>query len=229
MHSGIYQIVNVITNERYVGSTKNFSSRKAQHLCELRKGIHRTRRLQEAFIRFGQKSFRFSILEYVQTDQAHLFEREQFWIDKLNPEYNESLIAGKVIPKSARTPEAIARIGISVKKLWEDPEYRKKCSIPRNWKNGIPNRRGAKLSDETKQKIREANAGEKNPNYGQPKTQTFMDALCKTWEGLVSPDGVLQPPITNLAQFCREHGLDSGQMSRLMTGKAKSCKGWTKV
>lgn len=229
MHSGVYQIVNVQTNERYIGSSRNVVSRKAQHLFELRNKRHRTIRLQEAYDRYGEDSFKFLVLEFVQTDRQRLFDREQYWIDLLNPEYNENKTAGSVIPRAARTSEAIKKISSSISELWQDPEYREKHCKPRNWKNGIPNRRGVVLSEETKQKVREANMGEKNPNYGKPKPQSFYDKMQKTYLGAVSPDGIIYSPIVGLSQFCREHGLDTGQMSRLLNGMVKSCKGWTRV
>ena len=33
--------------------------------------------------------------------------------------------------------------------------------------------------------------------------------------------------ITNLVGYCREHGLNAGNMHNLLTGRAQSCKGWT--
>lgn len=229
LHSGIYQIKNVVTDECYVGSTKNFNSRKAQHFFELRRGKHRTTRLQEAYYRYGPKSLVFSILEYVQATKEHLLEREQLWIDRLHPEYNEILDVTEHIPNSARTKEAKEKISEAIKKLWENPEYRERCSIPRNWKDGIPNRRGAVLSEETKQKLRDANTGANNPNYGKPRGQSFLDKMQKTYPGVISPDGVVFSPITGLKAFCNQHGLDSGQLSRVLSGKAKSHKGWTRV
>ena len=43
---------------------------------------------------------------------------------------------------------------------------------------------------------------------------------------VISPDGKEQK-ITNLAKFCREHGLDQGHMSKIAQGKGKSHKGWS--
>ena len=40
MECYIYQIVNQVNNERYVGQTTNFSRRKNAHLSALRKGEH---------------------------------------------------------------------------------------------------------------------------------------------------------------------------------------------
>src|SRR4030042_3730087 len=226
LRSGIYQIVNVETGERYIGSTKKFAHRKATHLHSLRSKQRSCPKLQDAFNKHGEKSFKFLILEYVQTNKERLIEREQFWINTLHPEYNDNLIAGSAIPRSARTPKAIKLISQSIEQLWDDPEYRAKHCKPRNWKNGIPNRTGVKLSDETKEKIRQANLGKNNPHYGKPRSQGFLDKVRKIYPGVVSPDGEIYSYVIGLNKFCREHNLDSGQMSRLMSGKVQTYKGW---
>lgn len=225
--SGVYQIVNIETNERYIGSTKNFNSRKAHHLYELRKRKHRTKKLQCAYNEYGEDVFAFLILEYVQTNRERRVEREQYWMDLLHPEYNEVLIARCSIPRSARTKEAKKKISISMKKRWQDPEYRANYSKARKGKTS--NRKGVKLSEETKEKIRQANLGENNPNYGKPKSQAFLDKMVKTYKGAISPEGDIYSPIIGLSAFCRVFGLDTGQMSRVLNGKANSHKGWTKI
>jgi len=50
----------------------------------------------------------------------------------------------------------------------------------------------------------------------------------KSYPGAVSPDGVVYAPITGLNTFCKEHNLDCGSMSRVMSGKYKHHKGWTR-
>lgn len=42
----------------------------------------------------------------------------------------------------------------------------------------------------------------------------------------VSPDGELFH-FTNMARFCRERGLNKANFHKVVTGKNKSCKGWT--
>lgn len=47
---------------------------------------------------------------------------------------------------------------------------------------------------------------------------------------LLSPDGTVYGPISNLAEFCRRHNLNQSSMQRIITGKHKSNhKGWTMV
>ena len=228
---GIYQVVCTSNGSRYVGASTNLNSRKSQHFYDLRHNKHANPRIQADYDKFGDESFYFSVLEIVKDPLILLF-REQHWIDLLLPEYNAELKAGYSI-SHVKKPEVRAKISKSVKKLWENPEYRERCLPSNNWKNGIPNRKGAKLSDETKEKIRQANSGENNPNYGKPRSKEtkkkISKANAKTYEGAISPDGTIYAPIHNMSEFCREQNLQVSLMIAVMHGRRESHKGWTRV
>jgi hypothetical protein len=49
----------------------------------------------------------------------------------------------------------------------------------------------------------------------------------KTYTGFIAPDGQPVNPITNLAAFCREHGLDNTHMVAVANGRICSHRGWT--
>ncbi len=48
----------------------------------------------------------------------------------------------------------------------------------------------------------------------------------KTYTGFLTPDGQSAGPITNLAAFCREHGLTAVRMHQVRSGRRRSHKGW---
>jgi len=177
------------------------------------------------FSLFGSRVFKIVPIEF-SNDRQVLYKLEQEWIDKLHPEYNavQSALGWDYI-----RDETKEKISISVKKLWDDPEYREKHCKPRNWKDGIPNRTGVKLSDETKDKIRQANLGSNNPNWGTHRSKESRDKLAKTYKGVVSPDGIIYSPIINLREFCSVHVLDNGSMSKVLNGKINAYKGWIKI
>jgi len=221
---GVYQIVCTNNNRRYIGASINLANRKRQHFYNLRHKNHRNPKLQKDFNLYGEDNFFFSILE-VLPDKKKLLEREQYWIDLFIPEYNAELKAGYAV-SHVKHPKVRKKISKSVKNLWENPEYRANFSAKN--KGRVSNRKGVKLSEETKEKIRQANLGENNPNYGKSKSQEFINKISKTYSGAVSPDGIVYAPITNMAKFCRNHNLDNGAMSKLMNEKQKSYKGWKK-
>lgn len=48
----------------------------------------------------------------------------------------------------------------------------------------------------------------------------------KTYIGVISPDGVVYSPITNLSRFAKEHGLDIRDLRHLVHGRQKIYHGW---
>jgi group I intron endonuclease len=85
--SGIYSITNLVTNNVYVGQSKDIRARLQIHLYSLRAGKHSNSYLQNSFNKYGEAAFRGAVLEHVR-DFGDLTSREQYWITHLNPEYN---------------------------------------------------------------------------------------------------------------------------------------------
>lgn len=138
----IYKITNKINNKIYIGSTSNFEERKKVHLRTLNNGTHHNIYLTRAVSKYGVDAFEFGVLEDSESNQ---FEREQFWIDSLRPEYNIGPVGGgdnltnhplrdEIIAKMTKTVkanmEALGPEGRSAKygKLGEDNS---------NWRGGI--------------------------------------------------------------------------------------------
>lgn len=88
MISGVYQILNTVSGDFYIGSSVNVKGRKATHFSKLGQGKHHSIVLQRAFNKYGQDSFKFQILECVQA--AKLIEVEQQYLDVFKPKYNIS-------------------------------------------------------------------------------------------------------------------------------------------
>ena len=222
----VYKIENIENGKFYIGGTTNYFHRRSQHLYNLRISSYANTPLQEDFLQFGEHFFVFSVLK--RSTPETIEQDEQFWIDKLHPAYNMSRFSKRPDDLIVFSEKANLSRSETVRKLWENPEYHSSHCKPRNWKNGIPNRRGVKLSDETREKIRQANLGSNNPNYGKPRQKSFIDKVAHTYSGVIDPEGKVYAPIINMSAFCREHRLDNGQMTRLMQGKVVKYKGWVK-
>jgi len=88
--SGIYEILNLENNKRYIGQSVNITSRWSQHRSSLRKGIHGNTYLQSSWNKYGEQAFVFRILELIDPNNKSLLnEREDYWMD-----YYESLKVG---------------------------------------------------------------------------------------------------------------------------------------
>lgn len=77
--SGIYQILNTRSGEKYVGSSTRIYDRLKSHLSFLANGTHINKRLQNAWKQDSPTSFQFSVLEIV-ADPLLLPQREIYWI-----------------------------------------------------------------------------------------------------------------------------------------------------
>lgn len=83
---GVYKIINNVTGDIYVGSSNNLRTRKNHHFHKLRSSEHVNVNLQNAYDEYGEDSFEFKVIEECDLDQC--LEREQIYIDNLNPVYN---------------------------------------------------------------------------------------------------------------------------------------------
>lgn len=104
---GIYQILCSVSGKSYVGSSRRIYRRWHEHRRNLRKGDHRSPRLQRAWSKHGEAAFAFSVLEECTIDE--LFAREQVYLDLKKRDYN-SMSRVRVI-----TPEMRAKITAAIR------------------------------------------------------------------------------------------------------------------
>jgi hypothetical protein len=97
---GVYKIE--CNGECYIGGTAAaFHLRWRNHLHELRKGKHHNHILQEEFNKYGEKSFKFSILEVI-NDRKDVVVVEQKYLDTIKPTLNISPMARRYITDETR-------------------------------------------------------------------------------------------------------------------------------
>lgn len=85
--SGIYKIQSTIELEKfYIGSSVNLQNRKRQHYSMLKLNKHDATYLQNYYNKHGKESLIFHIIE--ECCQEKLIQREQYYIDTLNPVFN---------------------------------------------------------------------------------------------------------------------------------------------
>jgi group I intron endonuclease len=80
--SGIYKIECAASGKVYIGSAVSIRARWASHRSNLRNNRHSNRHLQNAWNKYGEISFVFSVVELCEI--TDLIPREQFWIDAFN-------------------------------------------------------------------------------------------------------------------------------------------------
>ena len=80
---GVYKITNIINGKIYVGSSKDIEDRWWHHKYELNSRIHKNTHLQNAWNKYKEHNFIFEIIE--ECSPQIQFEREQYYLDTLNP------------------------------------------------------------------------------------------------------------------------------------------------
>lgn len=148
--SGIYKIINKINGKYYIGSSKDIEHRWVDHIRELRKNNHHNDYLQHAWNKYGESSFDFIILEYVEKNQLLIIEQK--YLTELKTQQNECYnlnfdAYGGEISDYSKQKIRKSKLG---KKLSD--EVRKKLS---------DSHKGIRLSDKSKEKLRNFNKGKK--------------------------------------------------------------------
>lgn len=183
---GIYKITNSINQKVYIGQSDRLNDRKREHFYRLKRNEHNNEHLQKSYDKYGEENFIFEIIE--ETDD--LDNREIYWINEyggINSELNYNL-------KDPLTKKWCDYIRLKQCKImagennpnfgnkWSK-EQKEKLSKVRKGKTleevlGVndaklsklkmsKSQKGRKHPEEVKEKIRQANIGEKNPAYGK--------------------------------------------------------------
>lgn len=98
MRCGVYEILNVVTGKRYVGSAKNFDARWHAHRVMLKRGRHHSSHLQASWRKYGADAFECRPLLICAPRDLLMYEQAAF--DALRPEYNIAPTAGSSLGRS---------------------------------------------------------------------------------------------------------------------------------
>lgn len=116
---GIYKITNLITNDCYIGQSRNLKKRINNHH---QKGIH-SKLFEEHISEYGWENFQVEILE--ECREEDLLEREAYYIELLKPAYN-TVVRGRDVPQETRDKISKSLSGL---KQSEETKAKRKESI----------------------------------------------------------------------------------------------------
>lgn len=212
----VYLIKNEINGDRYIGKTISpIEERFKTHCYNASKGIETY--LYRAMRKYGEENFSVELVETVAGEQL-LNEREIYWIDKIVPEYN--MTTGGDGGDTSKSPNYIRGMKRrSENMLGENNHFYGRTHSEKTKETMRKAHLGKKMSEETKRKLREVNLGKKMSAEAIAKT---AEANSKIWY-FIDPEGN-EIEVKNLAEFCRKHGLDSGNMMNMYAGKYKTSK-----
>ena len=240
MSCGIYKIANKVTGDFYVGSAININNRFSNHRWGLKKGKHPNQILQNVFNKYGSDNLSFEIIESVK-DKNKLIEKEQYFIDSLNPKYNICKIAGSNLGVKWSEESKLKRVGYKKgRKLSEKTKRKISKNNSKHWlgktrseetkKKISKTCKNKKLSEKTKLKISESLIGNTRALGYKHSEETKLKMSRSSGKPfkIKSPEGQIISDI-NLFKFCKENKLNDGHMGQVIKGKLNHHKGWTKA
>ena len=120
---GIYKIINTVTKDFYIGSSKNVKNRWANHKCKSTWNKYPNNPMYLDMQKYGVDKFVFEILEEAEEAEVEqLKEKEQQFIETLKPIYNNNNANGLDIE---RRKESIRKYNKSDKCKEYHKEYQK--------------------------------------------------------------------------------------------------------
>lgn len=115
--TGVYLWTHKSSGKQYVGSSLKISQRLVKYYsesCLLGEIKRNNSAIYRAILRYGISEFTFEVLEFCEPDT--LIEREQFYIDTLNPKYNILKVAGNrkgfIHTEATKELQRAARLGV---------------------------------------------------------------------------------------------------------------------
>jgi len=168
----IYKIQSKVKPERiYIGSAIYYKNRWADHKRQLRLKTHHNPKLQHHADKYGIDDLIFSIIEPCLPQ--FLIEREQYYINTLQPYFNVCKIAGSTLGRKM-TEETKQKIIKANRGKIIPEEVRRKMSIAN---------KGRIQSEEWKKRRGLSIKGDKHPNFGRKMPEKTRQAIIKANKG----------------------------------------------
>ena len=104
---GIYKITNTVTNDFYIGSSKDVKLRWAVHKCQSKWNECPNNPMYIDMQKYGVDKFVFEVLEEV--EEGKLKDAEQKFIELLNPTYNRCNAKGLNVERRKETHKKASR------------------------------------------------------------------------------------------------------------------------
>lgn len=192
---GVYFIKNNITQKVYVGSSIDIFTRWKSHKYKLLNNLHHSTKLQNSYNKYGKDVFEYCLAESA-VDRKRASELEQKWIDKMNAVnngYNVNPFAENVglLPKTQEHKNKIGQAHLG-RKLSEESKEKIRQAARLRKRNP--------LSEEHKRKISEIKKGK---SYMTEEGKKKLSAFRKSMTGKIkmSDEAKRNMSIAKVEQF----------------------------
>ena len=116
--SAVYKITNTVTNDFYIGSSKDVKKRWNEHKCQSKWNECPNNPMYLDMQEYGKDKFVFEVLEVVEPEELKVAEQQ--FIEKLKPTYNRCNAKGLNVERRKETHKKASR-------KYEKSEKRKKA------------------------------------------------------------------------------------------------------
>ena len=224
---GVYFFENRLTNEKYIGVTKDLKRRFIEHDSKSRfkKG---TSELYKAFRKYGKENFTFEIIEHLK-DEYQLRIREIFWIQFYKPKYNSTLggygVKGIVVSEKTRYI-----LKVKGKAQWERMSQENKSNQVRNNLTGP--KPGYVMPEAQKQRLRELRAGTKSSTEAKAKISAANKISCKGNKNgnkavISFKNGILIKEYISAVEAGLDIGIHPSGITGVLKGRKKTSGGFS--
>jgi hypothetical protein len=186
--AGIYMLTNKLTRDIYVGQSIDLRKRFIKYFSLSYLNSRKELIISRALIKYGYSNFSVTILEYC--NESDLDMKEQYYFDKLNPQYNIQKIAGGSSKGIVLSEETKAKISESLKGVYAgEKSYwygrsmseETKAKISESLKGVYAGEKsywyGRSMSEETKKRMSLKRIGELNPLYGKSHSEQTKELI----------------------------------------------------
>jgi group I intron endonuclease len=157
--SGIYMLTNKLTNDTYIGQSIDLSNRFKNYLNLSYLKSKNNSIISRALIKYGYSNFSLTILEFC--NKSDLLVREQYYFDKLNPQYNILKLAGSSL-KLNHIKETKVKISKSLKGVY----VKEKSALF-----------GRQHTEKTKILMSNKKVKENNPFFGKTHSENSIELM----------------------------------------------------
>jgi group I intron endonuclease len=204
---GVYSITCTANGKVYIGQSISLNQRKTSHFTSLKRGKHTNPILQSCYNKYGPDCLVFEVL--VECPKDDLTAWEQILVNAQRLKNPESVMnIGECVdnPRRGMAHSTETKTQISTAKLGNQ------CAV------GNSGRLGRSHSEVTKVRMSKPRTWKNKENIISVHTKPYR----------LEKDGQIYAG-ANIRQFCREHGLNQSAMSKVLRGRNRHHKGFTRA
>jgi group I intron endonuclease len=194
--SGVYALICRVNNKFYVGSSTNLTNRLLDYMQPAYLAQQTNRPILRAIVKYGLMNFIFVVLETCNVTDT--LQREQYWLDLLEPDYNLSPKAGSTLGVSL-SEETKAKLRLAHLGKTHTLETRLHMSETRMGSNNPWF--GKSPTKETRTKMSASKQGVLNPNFGLIRSAETLDRMRKNHPNSKAIYQYATDQITFIAKF----------------------------